>query len=386
MLDDAPRPKYVIVGRSDAVSPEDAVREALTDIQPAEACFILAFAPAHLDVARLATVLHDNVAGTPVFGCTTAGQISTQGYETDALVLLAFPKSHFRCASLLITPLRPFNATNVAMEALQFSKTFRHTAGWHRLGLLLTDGLSKQEDLLISTLETNLHDFPIYGGSAGDGLRFETSFVLHQGQVHTNAAVLLLLETLLAFQGLGFDHFMPRDQLVVITQADHEERLVQQINGAPAAIEYARLVGCDVAALSPQVFAENPLLLEHNNRHYVRAISGKTKDNALWFLAAIEEGLVMTLGRGKEIVATLTSELDVATKSPKAADFVLGFDCVLRKLEIEHKSLSGTVSRIMMAHRVYGFNTYGEQQSGLHMNQTFVGVAFFAPEQATPLS
>lgn len=386
MLDDAPPPQYAMVGRSDALSPEIAVAEALVDVRLAKTCFILAFVPAHMDVARLAAVLDDKVAGTPVFGCTTAGQISPQGYETNALVLVAFSKTHFRCASLLITPLRPFNATNIAIAARQLSKTFRHTAGWNRLGLLLTDGLSKQEDFLISTLEANLLDFPIFGGSAGDGLRFKSSFVLHHGQVHTNAAVLVLLETQLAFQGLGFDHFLPRDQLLVITEADHEERLVYQINGTPAAIEYARLVGCDVEALSPEVFAENPLLLEHNNRHYVRAIGGKTEDNALVFLAAIEEGLIMTLGRGTEIVATLTAGLDVKAKSIHAPDFVLGFDCVLRKLEIEQKALSATVSRIMAANRVFGFSTYGEQQSGLHMNQTFVGVAFFGPDRSTQLS
>jgi hypothetical protein len=29
---------------------------------------------------------------------------------------------------------------------------------------------------------------------------------------------------------------------------------------------------------------------------------------------------------------------------------------------------------------VAGFNTYGEQHGGLHVNQTFVGLAFLEPE------
>ena len=31
-------------------------------------------------------------------------------------------------------------------------------------------------------------------------------------------------------------------------------------------------------------------------------------------------------------------------------------------------------------HRVAGFNTYGEQHGGLHVNQTFVGLAFLEPD------
>ncbi|MEM8729777.1 MAG: FIST N-terminal domain-containing protein [Pseudomonadota bacterium] len=383
MRDEISAPKFVGVGRSASSDPNLAVAEALAGIDLHATCFVLAFIPAHFCAHRAAAALQGAARGTPVFGCTTAGQISGRGYETHALVLLAFSKENFRCASVLLEPLRPFNATEIAAQARQFSKRFRPTAGWNRLGLILSDGLCKQEDFLVSTLEAILHDLPIFGGSAGDGLRFDATFVLHNGQAHSNAAVLLLLETRLSFQGLGFDHFLSKDDPMVITKADQDERLVYEINGTPAAIEYARLVGCSVEALSPQVFAENPLLLEHNQRHYVRAISDTTDDQALAFLAAIEEGLVMTLGRGREILATLAAGLDLSAKSAGPPDFILGFDCVLRKLEIEQKRLDTAVSRILRQNRVFGFSTYGEQQSGVHMNQTFVGVAFFEPAQTT---
>ena len=382
MLDVDQGPKYVTVGRSASPDPYDAVAEAMAEVDLAGACFILAFVPAGLPLEGAVDALRAASRGTPVFGCTTAGQITDRGYETDTLVLMAFSKENFRCASVLFKPLRPFNATALAAKARQFSQKFRHTAGWNRLGLIFSDGLCKQEDFLVSTLEAVLDGLPVFGGSAGDGLRFENTFVLQEGEAHNNAAVLLLIETRLAFQGLGFDHFLPKGEPLVITRADQDERLVYEINGSPAAIEYARLVGCPVDALCPQVFAENPLLLSHNNRHYVRAISDATEGHALVFLAAIDEGLVMTLGKGREILATLAAGLEMTAKSVRSPDFILGFDCVLRKLEIEQKSLDGALSDILAKHRVYGFNTYGEQQSGLHMNQTFVGVAFFEPGAA----
>ena len=100
---------------------------------------------------------------------------------------------------------------------------------------------------------------------------------------------------------------------------------------------------------------------------------------ALSFLSAIDDGLILTLGRGRDIVETLDAGLDVRGAQGRAPDVVLGFDCVLRKLEIEQKQLSGPVSEIFRDRRVVGFNTYGEQHCGVHVNQTFVGVAFFDP-------
>ncbi|MEO0362988.1 MAG: FIST C-terminal domain-containing protein, partial [Pseudomonadota bacterium] len=105
-------------------------------------------------------------------------------------------------------------------------------------------------------------------------------------------------------------------------------------------------------------------------------------EGALSFLAAIDDGLVMTLGRGREIIETLEFGLAGAEDAPP--DFILGFECVLRRLEIEQKRLDARVSDIFRRRRVLGFNTYGEQHRGVHMNQTFVGVAFYGPETAGP--
>lgn len=382
---DRPGPKCVAVSLSRAADEKSAARNAALKIDRAETCFVLAFVPGDFDGDLVAQTLDETLGGVPVFGCSTAGQITTEGYETDALLLMAFPKAHFRCASVLLGPLKSLSMSDVASRVHRSEQNFRHTAEWHRLGLIFTDGLSKQEDILISTLEAVPGDLPLFGGSAGDGLRFERTYVLHNGQTHDNAAVLLLLETDLLFQGIGFDHFLPAGHQLIITDADPEERKVFEINGAPAAQEYARLVGCSVADLSPQIFAENPMLIEYNNNHYVRAISDADGAGALSFLAAIDDGLIMTLGQGQEIIRTLQSGLDIHDEAGRSPDFILGFDCVLRKLEIEHKQLGRAVSDVLGEARVFGFNTYGEQHCGVHMNQTLVGVAFFAPDQRKAL-
>lgn len=383
MRDHLTGPSFVRVSQSNAADAVEAVEEAVASLVLPEICFVIAFLPQAMDRDAVSRHLDRALGGIPAFGCTSAGQITANGYEADALLLLAFPKAHFRCASSLIAPLQPISTSAIAAGVSKLQAQFQHTAGWNRFALVFADGLSKQEDLLTSTLETALSDTPVFGGSAGDGLAFRETVVLHHGRFHGNAALLLLVETNLQFEGFSFDHFLPSDTQLVITAADPEARKVFEINGAPAADEYARLVGCTTHELSPEVFAEHPILVRHKNTYFVRAISDASDDGSLSFMAAIDEGVILTLGRGIEIIETLKSGLTRRDAMGQPPDFVLGFDCVLRKLEIEQKHLQDTVSAAFRDARVLGFNTYGEQHCGVHMNQTFVGLAFFAPKSGS---
>ena len=53
----------------------------------------------------------------------------------------------------------------------------------------------------------------------------------------------------------------------------------------------------------------------------------------------------------------------------------IGCDCFLRRLEAEGREEHEAVASILRRYGVIGFNTYGEQFNGMHINQTFTGVA-----------
>lgn len=373
------RPGIVGVGVSYASDPAVAVQEAVAQLDRSNIRFVLVFIPDGLDPPAVAAALGHWLPKTSIFGCTTAGQITPRGYENNAILIVAFPRNHFRYASALIKPLNPVAIEQTAVEMQKLDARFQRTANWNRFALMFADGLSKQEDVLVAALEAGLGDIPFFGGSAGNGLAFKETFVLHGGEIHTDAALVILLETDLEFEGVGFDHFLPTAQQMVVTRAIPEERIVLEINGSLAAEEYARLVGCRVDDLSPRVFAENPVLVRNHNVWHVRAIQQVIDGTSLSFFSAIDNGLLLTLGRGKEILRTLDSELTLTNSRGDLPDFILGFDCVLRKLEIEQKNLGPAVSEILQRHHVLGFNTYGEQHLGVHVSQTFVGVGFYPP-------
>ncbi|SMX32353.1 FIST N-terminal domain-containing protein [Actibacterium lipolyticum] len=382
MKDLAPNlPQSVGVAVSYAADAATAVEEAVSQLDVDGTRFILVFVPDCLPLDDVGPALTQHLSATSVFGCTTAGQITPEGYENNALLMIAFPKEHFRCSSMLIHPLKPVSIEETATNARRLATQFQRTAEWNRLALIFADGLSKQEDVLVAALEAGLDDLPVFGGSAGNGLNFDETFVLHAGEFHTDAALLILMETDLMFAGIGFDHFLPTEKRMVVTRTVPDERLVLEINGAPAAAEYARLIGRDIEDLSPRVFAENPVLVRNNTTYHVRGIQQVAENQALSFLSAIDDGLLLTLGRGKEILRTLDQGLTMPEDFGEQPDFILGFDCFLRKLEIEQNQLVAPASEILRDRRVLGFNTYGEQHCGVHVNQTFVGVAFFRPKE-----
>jgi hypothetical protein len=61
-----------------------------------------------------------------------------------------------------------------------------------------------------------------------------------------------------------------------------------------------------------------------------------------------------------------------------AIDHVIGFDCVLNRVDADNRQITREVSQLYAARHVVGFNTYGEQFRAAHNNQTLSGLAIGA--------
>lgn len=306
-----------------------------------------------------------------VLGCSSAGGFGFQGYDDDSTIVIAFPASHFRADAVWLSSLRQ-NMTLEWMDALRrLHREFPAKEGESRFGLLLIDGMSGREEHVTAAVDAALPDLLVIGGSAGDGLRFGRTYLAMNGIERDQSAVFCLIRTDFVVEEVIFDHFLPLGDTMVVTHADADARLIHEINAEPAGEEYARLIGREAGALSPKDFAENPLLERTAGRHFVRAITSITDDGSLKLLSAVESGTLLTIGRPE----SLTEGLRQRMQDIGPADLVLGFDCILRRLAIKEAGEEATLARLCQEFRIAGFNTYGEQHSGIHVNQTFVGLA-----------
>lgn len=251
-------------------------------------------------------------------------------------------------------------------------------------GLLLIDGLSKREEPVTRALQDALGRLPLVGGSAGDGLRFERTFVYLDGQFHQDSAILTLISTSLPFRLFKTQHFVATDERLVVTEADTSARLVREINGLPAAEEYARIAGIEANDLNPARFAATPVVVTIDGANYVRAIQKSNPDGSLTFFCAIEEGVVLRVAKGVDLSQSTEEVFDRLREEMGPPQLVLACDCILRKIAAEKGADADRISRLLQKNNVVGFNTYGEQFRGVHINQTLVGVAIGEPPAARP--
>lgn len=372
-----------IAAASSATDASQAAHELRQQLDHADLGFVLFFCSAAYDLASLEQALNQAFAGLPLAGCTTAGEITSQGYSQGCISALGFLRPHFAIAATLIDNLQDFSLLKAQQRVDRLIADCRaHQVApiqGHSFAMTLLDGLSSNEELTLVALNAALGSIPHFGGSAGDDVHLSHTHVFYQGRFHCQAAIVMLVNTPYPFEVFSLHHLQQPGEKMVVTAALPEQRRVLELNAEPAALEYARLLNLPLAALTPAVFALHPLAIRLGEDYYVRSIQSVNADLSLTFYCAIDTGLVLTRMQPTAILQQLEQRLLSLQRQLGPPQLVIGCDCFLRRLEIEQRQLEPQGSALLRQHRVIGFNTYGEHVQGMHINQTFTGVAIGHP-------
>ncbi len=349
-----------------------AVNEILQQLDLAELKAVMLFVTVEYNLEKLASALRETFS-VPVFGCTTAGHIGPGGYQPNGLQATGFYGDSVTVRTAVIQPLEHCQAIVSALG--KQVEPIPHGSDSRRFGVLLVDGLSLMEERLTASLYHCFPDIALIGGSAGDDLSFHSTFVFANGHFLTNAAVFALFETDAPFAPFKFQHFVPTEELLVVTEADVETRTVIEFNGEPAARTYAHRLGLSIDKLSPDVYSRFPVMLKLGSDYYVRSIQRCNDDLSLTFYCAIASGIVLRLGKAVSPLEVAEKAFADIRKLVPNTGLIIGCDCILRRLEFDNTDLTEQIGELLIRNKVVGFNTYGEQFNALHMNQTFTGLA-----------
>lgn len=320
---------------------------------------------------------------TPISGCSTAGEVGPLGMMQGGIVAIAFPEPGFRVLSEIIPDaIQPDleRATEIARRLKTQIRNGAAAAPAQVFALMLADGLANKEEALTAAVHWGLDDIELIGGSAGDGLAFRETTLVHRGEVVRAGALLFLIESVYPFKVFKTQNFEPTPVKLVVTAADTENRIVYELNAEPAAREYAAAIGLQPDELGPFSFASHPLVVKIGGDYYCRSIRNMNPDGSLSFFCAIDEGLVFTVARPRDMVRTTFEALDTVDRTLGGTDLVIGFDCILRRLDAESRQVRHSVDEIYRRFGIAGFHTYGEQFNGMHLNQTLTGIAFGKPQ------
>ncbi len=375
---------------SDSLDPERAAAELATALAGPQLGFVLFFCSADYPLAALGEALEEAFAPVPLAGCTTAGEITPAGYGRGCIVAIGFDRDDFAIACTRVADLEAFALPEAQrlVDGLLADCRRRGPDDARPFVMTLLDGLSSREEQVLATLEAALGGIPSFGGSAGDDNRLSHTHVYAEGGFHDASAVVVMIASRRPFEVFTTHHLRPRREKLVVTAVDRERRRVLELNAAPAAEEYARLVGRSVAELDAGVFARHPLAVRIGEGHYVRSIQRVDTDGGLRFYCAVEKGIVLTAMQPAPMLEELTGVLDGLGRRLGPPALILGCDCVLRRLELEALGQVDDASRLLADARVAGFSTYGEQrhahQPDLHGGGDWISALNHRPSSPPP--
>lgn len=253
------------------------------------------------------------------------------------------------------------------------------------VGLVIDDGFRyKKEELLLGILEKN-QTLVLVGGGASDDNRdpAKQSALLHvDGEVATDCVLVALFRTNAPWGALRSHWYIPTNERMTITKVDETHTRALEIDGKPAALRYAELLGVRPDELefgTPKGFAVRPTALKVGREYFIRTPwKPILEDNSILFANLLEEGSELELMKIGDMAGMtrqfFTEELPRRVSNPQAA---LLFHCGGR---MWYAHATGKVPELAETLRsaptAAGMNVHFEIYSGFHINTTMTVLAF----------
>lgn len=378
----------VLQGRTSASDGDVAVAEATEGwVDSPEIIFV--FCSTAQEPQAVAKALSERFAGVPIVGCTTSGELLAGEHTNKTMVVAGLVDSGVRWQTTVIRELQSFDEA-AAVEAAKrlFAGLGTDTEDFDpdaHFCLLFVDGLSMKEEVVSALLADAIEGVTLAGGSAGDDLAFAKTFVIHEGGAETDAAVVVMGKAEgSSFKIIKHQHYVTTPRSLVITRADVSARRVYEMDGYPAAEAYAAAIGVPLEEMTTEQMFLNPMTFQCNGELYVRSIQTLNDDRSLTFYCGIEEGMVLDIGGHDDMESSLQEDLGALKEEVGKVDFLLSFNCILRSLEAQEGDTNARLGSVYdgLGASMIGFDTYGEQLNGLHINQTLVALAICAADSA----
>lgn len=364
-----------------------------TEIQPAVAEIkqgllgcnpraVLFFGSSMYTPHELSQQMQQAFPGLPVFGCTTAGELASGVMTDHSIVAMAFNSAIVKDLSIEVLSnihAAPIEAVN---QAFKNFKNYFHTSvseldPSRYVGMVLMDGLSRSEERIMERIG-DLTDLPFIGGSAGDDLKFQETFVFANGETYGDAALLIVMETGVPFDIIKTQSFQAVDKKLVATRVNEANREVIEFNHQPALMAYAEAVKTSVAQ-APEMFMKYPLGLMVDGEPFVRSPQ-QAAGSSLVFFCNMAEGMELSLLEGRDIIEDTREAVEKKIAEMGAVSGIINFHCILRTLQLKAEGRTQAYADIFRPYPMIGFSTYGEAYIG-HINQTSTLLVFKKAEE-----
>lgn len=353
---------------------EEAVKDIESQLKAINPRVVIFFSSSCFDNEKISHLMKENFKSSDVFGCTTSGEIISGEMLKNSIVAMALSSDIIEDVNVEVV--EDLNENEVKKAFAKFDNYYGESilnSDYSKyLGVILIDGLSRTEETIMDVIGDLTNNLFI-GGSAGDDLKFDKTYVFANGRSYTNAAILALLKPKATFDIIKTQSFKVLDKKLVATKVNAKNREVIEFNGIPAVKAYAQTIGVPEDKVA-DYFTSNPVGLVIDGEIFVRSPQ-QIKGNSIIFYCSILEGMEISLLESTNIVEDTKSAISNQIKEMGNISGIINFHCILRTLELEQKNQTQEYGKIFSDIPTIGFSTYGEEYLG-HINQTSTILVF----------
>lgn len=348
---------------------EEAVEDIKLQLKKVNSKVIIFFSSSSFDKEKVSCLMKKNFKSSEVFGCSTSGELVSGKMMKNSIVVMALGPDIIEDVKVeVVENINDKNEIKRVFQAFDdyYEEPVSKSDYSKYFGLVLIDGLSRKEEMIMDKIG-DLTNHLFLGGSAGDDLKFNKTYVFANGKAYGNAAILALLKPRTAFDIIKTQSFKVLDKKLIATKVNVKNREVIEFNNVPAVKAYAQAVGIteDKAA---NYFMSNPVGLVVDGDVYVRSPQ-QIKGSSLIFYCNILEGMEVSLLESTNIVEDTKNAVKSKIEEMDGISGIINFHCILRTLELEQKHQTEDYGKIFSGIPTIGFSTYGEEYLG-HINQT----------------
>jgi len=348
----------------------EAVQSALKQIQNQKPNFVMAFASVQFDQQEVLHGVRSIIGSTPFIGCSDSGEITTEGVDSQSVIVMVFQseKVKFTIGKGHGVKADSRNAgKQVAEDVLKKAKDKLS------MFIMLPDGLTGNGAEIVRGVQDVLGEhFPIMGGSAGDGFKFEKTFEYYNDEVLNDSVVGVGLSGGFAW-GVGVQHgWEPIGLPMKVTKS--EGAVLKELNNKPALSIYQDYFGKKADELIREPIARMAytyplgMSVKGSSELLIRDVVIANEKGEITCAAEIPQGseIRLMLGDTEKAIAAArkAAQNALAQMNHKEPRAIIVFNCIARNklLGVKCGDEITAIQEVLGKNvPLIGFYTYGEQ-------------------------
>ena len=343
---------------------------------------ILFFPSVSYDFELLSKKLANAFPNSEVVGCSTSGEISAHGFTKQSIVMTGLSCNKTSVKGVIVEDADKFPMVykKHIEEAMRKCGISQNSETSHKDAFAITfiNGLCNAEEALLAVLYAvigNLN-FKVLGGSAGDDLKFDRTFVSLNGKVTSRGGVVVFVKSEKKFTIVKENIFKPSGVTLKLTNVDTKQRKIFEINGQSAASSYAKAVGTTVDKVM-DVSLLHPIGRAFGEQIFISSIAGVNADQSFNMYCRVLGNTSVELMEQGDVKAIMNQTVSKIKSEIPNAGFVFFINCILRTLQFDTSDYGKYMTDLYRDNfkNFCGFSSYGEQINRVNSNQTLVVLA-----------